>query len=152
MKAQLEAQVAAEMKAHFAALLKSGKLIDELKNIDSPVFRSSRDSNHPHDTEPLGDPSPDSPAEDCTLYLDEPIRVVAHAHFFRQATTHHSMPILDKLSRVSVTDIEDGEEGSDVPVPDQEVLHLGQSKGCFILWPKNLISTPTTPHEVVDTL
>ena len=62
------------------------------------------------------------------------------------------MPILDKLSCVSVTDIEDGEEGSDVPVPDQEVLHLGQSKGCFILWPKNLISTPTTPHEVVDTL
>ena len=72
MREEIRVEVRTEMRAEFAALLKSGKLIDELKNIDSPVFRSSRDSNHPHDTEPLGDPSPDSPAEDCTLYLDGP--------------------------------------------------------------------------------
>ena len=154
--AALRAEIKAEMRAELLALLKSGKLIDELKNIDSPKFPSSKDSNNAPDTVVLGDPSPHSPTEevreDCTLYLDEPIRVVAHAYFYRQATMHHSMPIPDSLSRVSVKNIKGGEEGSGVPIPEPEVLHLGQSKGCFILWPNNLISTPTTPHEVVAIL
>lgn len=62
--AVLRAEIKAEMRDEILALLKSGKLIDELKNIESPIFPSSKDSNNVPDTVVLGDPSPKSPTEE----------------------------------------------------------------------------------------
>ena len=87
--------------------------------------------------------------ESCYLYLQEPNRrIVAEAQLYKLATMCHNMKIQESELKVSVTVVREGEEDAYLPLPNDEVQKLGNAKGCFILWPRELVSLTMTPPSV----
>lgn len=72
--------------------------------------------------------------------------MVAKGIQFPKATCLHHRDIQEDQVKVSVSNVEGGEEGTSVPFPDDEVAVLRDAGRSFILWPKRLVFK--TPQKV----
>ena len=63
----------------------------------------------------------------------------------------HNIRMQEDQVRVTVKVVLQGEEDACVPFPSDEVSKLGDAEGCFILWPKELVSktviAPSVTHS-----
>ena len=83
---------------------------------------------------------------ECRLYIEDPLRVVAFGKVYNLGPTIHHKQIDDDKVRVVVERVE--EPNAPVPVPTEEVQIVGQAPNQFILWPKKLIKQ--VEHEVFN--
>ena len=85
----------------------------------------------------------------CYILLQEPtLCIVAEALVHWQVTMAHNMPIREDQVKVNVKVVLQEEKDACVSFPSDEVLKLGDAKGCFILWPKELVSQTVTTSSV----
>ena len=131
LKGELAQQLRDEFRQELASLGVSQRNEKALPS-QSPILVSTKGSCVAEDGK-----STTRGQNECKLYVEGPLRVVAFGKVYNLGPTIHHKQIDDDKVRVVVERVE--EPNAPVPVPTEEVQIVGQAPKNFILWPKRLV-------------
>ena len=88
--------------------------------------------------DPLTTDPDTSDTDKCGLYIEEnPSRLVALGRVYEGSAVVHNIPLLHGQVKVGVKEVKDAD--APVPIPNDEVIFVGQALNPLLAWPIHLV-------------